>query len=388
MLPRRALKVVAAAAVVAAAYVAGAASMWLAHSREPAPSRQSVVDEAEARIAAEAAHPVSQEQLERAAVQGMLAALDDQWSAYYAPADYTRFEQVLAGSYTGVGVWIRRAPDGTMRVLSIEPASPASKAGLRRGDTLIAVGGRPTRGRSVADVVSALRGDAGSKVTVVVARGSQQITVRLRRAPVDTDDVSASMITSSVERLRVSAFTRGVGRWVRARVADAESRHLSGVVLDLRGDPGGLLDEAVETSSAFLADGPVVTYEQRGHPKQVLNALGGGNVGIPLVVLVDGGTASAAEIVAGALQDRGRAVIIGSRTFGKGSVQAPSQLSDGSAFELTVGHYLTPSGRSLDGVGIVPDLEMPASTPPGVIVERAVEVLSGLTADAGSSGRG
>jgi len=388
MLPRRALKVVAAAAVVAAAYVAGAASMWLAHSREPAPSRQSVVDEAEARIAAEAAHPVSQEQLERAAVQGMLAALDDQWSAYYAPADYTRFEQVLAGSYTGVGVWIRRAPDGTMRVLSIEPASPAAKAGLRRGDALIAVGGRPTRGRSVADVVSALRGDAGSKVTVVVARGSQQITVRLRRAPVDTDDVSASMVTPSVERLRVSAFTRGVGRWVRARVADAESRHLRGVVLDLRGDPGGLLDEAVETSSAFLADGPVVTYEQRGHPKQVLNALGGGNVGIPLVVLVDGGTASAAEIVAGALQDRGRAVIIGSRTFGKGSVQAPSQLSDGSALELTVGHYLTPSGRSLDGVGIVPDLEMPASTPPGVIVERAVEVLSGLTADAGSSGRG
>jgi carboxyl-terminal processing protease len=388
MLPRRSLKVVAAVAVVAASFVAGAASMWLAHSREPAASPQSVVDEAEARIAADAAHPVSQAQLERAAVQGMLAALDDQWSAYYAPADYTRFEQVLAGSYTGVGVWIRRALDGRLRVLSIEPGSPAARAGLQRGDALIAVAGRPTQGRSVADVVGALRGDAGSKVTVVVARGSQQLTVRLRRAAVDTDDVSASLVTPNVERLRVSAFTRGVGRWVRARVADAESRHLRGLILDLRGDPGGLLDEAVETSSAFLADGPVVTYEQRGHARQVLDALGGGNMGIPLVVLVDGGTASAAEIVAGALQDRGRAVIIGSRTFGKGSVQAPSQLSDGSALELTVGHYLTPSGRSLDGVGIVPDLEMPSSTPGGVIVERAVEVLSGLTADAGSSGRG
>src|SRR5207302_7795773 len=136
------------------------------------------------------------------------------------------------------------------------------------------------------------------------------------------------------------------------------------------------------TSSAFLAGGPVVTYEQRGHPKQVLNALGGGNVGIPLVVLVDGGTASAAEIVTGALQDRGRAVIIGSRTFGKGSVQAPSQLSDGSALEFTVGHYLTPSGRSIDGVGVVPDLEVPPTTPPNLLVQRAVEVLSGLTADA------
>ena len=388
MLPRRALKIVAAVAVVAAAYVAGAASMWLAHARQPTASKQTVVDEAEARIAAQAAHPVSQAQLERAAVQGMLAALDDQWSAYYAPADYTRFEQVLAGSYTGVGVWIRRAADGSLRVMSIEPASPAAKAGLRAGDVIVAVAGKPTHGRSVADVVSALRGDAGSKVTVTVARGASQFSVRLRRAAVNTDDVSASMVTTDVERLRVSAFTRGVGRWVRAKVADAESRHLRGVVLDLRGDPGGLLDEAVETSSAFLASGPVVTYEQRGHAKQVLNALGGGNIGIPLVVLVDGGTASAAEIVAGALQDRGRAVIIGSRTFGKGSVQAPSQLSDGSALELTVGHYLTPSGRSLDGVGIVPDLEMPASTPSGVIVERAVEVLSGLTADAGSTGRG
>ena len=388
MLPRRALKIVAAVAVVAASFVAGAASMWLAHSREPAAGKPTVVDEAEARIAAEAAHPVSQEQLERAAVQGMLAALDDQWSAYYAPADYQRFEQVLAGSYTGVGVWIRRAADGSLRVLSIEPASPAAKAGLRAGDVIVAVAGHPARGRSVADVVGALRGDAGSKVTVVVARGGRQFTVHLRRAPVDTDDVSASMVTANVERLRITAFTRGVGRWVRAKVSDAENRHLRGLILDLRGDPGGLLDEAVETSSAFLANGPVVTYEQRGHPKQVLTVLRGGNVGIPLVVLVDGGTASAAEIVTGALQDRGRAVIIGSRTFGKGSVQAPSQLSDGSALELTVGHYLTPSGRSLDGVGIVPDLEMPASTPSGVMVERAVEVLSGLTADAGSTGRG
>src|SRR3954452_7005930 len=216
MLPRRALKIVAAVAVVAASFVAGAASMWLAHSREQSAGKQTVVDEAEARIAAEAAHPLSQEQLERAAVQGMLAALDDQWSAYYAPADYRRFEQVLAGSYTGVGVWIRRATDGSLRVLSIEPASPASKAGLREGDALVAVAGRPTRGRSVADVVSALRGDAGTKVTVIVARGSNNLTVRLRRAAVDTDDVSTSMVTPAVERLRVTAFTRGVGRRVRA----------------------------------------------------------------------------------------------------------------------------------------------------------------------------
>jgi carboxyl-terminal processing protease len=225
-------------------------------------------------------------------------------------------------------------------------------------------------------------------VTLTVQRGVRDLTFHLRRATVDTDDVSASLVGGDVQVLRVAAFTRGVGRWVRARVVAAESRHLRGVILDLRGDPGGLLDEAVETSSAFLDGGPVVSYEQRGHSPQVLDASRGGVTGIPLVVLVDGGTASAAEIVAGALQDRGRAVLIGSRTFGKGSVQAPSQLSDGSALELTVGHYLTPSGRSLDGVGIEPDLEMPSGTASSVVLQRAVEVLSGLTADAGSSGRG
>lgn len=387
MLPARLLKVGAATVALAAAYVAGAASMWAAQPHDRA-SRQSVVDEAEARIRADAVRPVSQAQLERAAVQGMLAALDDQWSAYYAPADFNRFEQALSGSYSGVGVWIRRGANDELTVLSVDPSSPAAKAGMRAGDALVAVAGKPVHGRSVADVVSALRGNAGTKVTVVVVRGATTLTMRLRRVALDTDDVSATMVTASVERLRISAFTRGVGRWVRGRVADAQARHLRGLVLDLRDDPGGLLDEAVETASAFLDGGPVVSYQQRGHANQMLTALGTGDTGIPLVVLVDGGTASAAEIVAAALQDRGRAVLIGSRTFGKGSVQAPAQLSDGSALELTVGHYLTPSGRSIDGVGVVPDLEVPADTSPAVVVQRAVEVLSGLTADAGTSGRG
>ena len=380
-------KIVAAGLVLVASYCAGVASGWFAH---PAPSarHESVVDEAEERIRAEAAHPLSQEQLDRAAVQGMLAALDDQWSAYYAPADFTRFEQVLSGSYTGVGLWVRRGAGGALRVMSVDPGSPAARAGLRPGDLLVSVAGHVVRGSSVASVTTALRGSAGTFVTVVVNRAGAQISVRLRRTTLSNADVSATTVTDGVERLRITAFTRGVGRWVRARVADAETHHLRGLILDLRDDPGGLLDEAVETASAFLDGGPVVSYEQRGHARQELDALTTGDTGMPLVVLVDGGTASAAEVVAGALQDRGRAVLLGTRTFGKGSVQAPTQLSDGSAMELTVGHYVTPSGRSLDGVGVVPDVEVPASAAPSVLLERAVEVLSGLTADAGSSGRG
>jgi carboxyl-terminal processing protease len=273
-----------------------------------------------------------------------------------------------------------------LRIESVQGGSPADLAGMRSGDVLTAVGGLPVTGRTVADVVAALRGRPGTAVTVEVDRDGRHITDVLSRSRISDDDVSANRIGPGVERLRIVAFTSGVGRWVRARVREAAHQHLRGIVLDLRDNPGGLLTEAVETASAFLASGPVVSYVQRGSSPDVLNALGGGNTAIPLVVLVDGGTASAAEIVAGALQDRGRAVIVGSQTFGKGSVQAPNQLSDGSDIELTVGHYLTPDGRSLDGVGISPDVLVGPQEPQASLYQRAIEVLSGLTADAGSAG--
>jgi carboxyl-terminal processing protease len=388
MQPR--VRVVATAAAVLVAYAGGVATGSLSSSpaRHPPQAGGSVIDQAERTIESRAAKPVPRAVLQRAAVQGMLKALGDPWSAYYAPADFAHFQQVLSGAYTGVGVWVRRTSNGTLRITSVQSHSPASNAGLHAGDVLVDVAGAPVAGRTVAEVVTGLRGAPGSDVTVEVQRGIGTITTQLRRTTINDDDVSASMLSPSIEMLRVTAFTRGVGRWVRSQVRDAQSRNLQGIVLDLRDDPGGLLDEAVETASAFLARGPVVSYVQRGSRPQVLDALGGGNVQIPLVVLVDGGTASAAEIVAGALQDRGRAVIVGSQTFGKGSVQAPSRLSDGSAIELTVGRYFTPSGRSLDGVGITPDVLVPEGTAESVVAQRALEVLSGITADAGSSGRG
>jgi carboxyl-terminal processing protease len=388
VLPTRPLKITAAAVALIAAYGAGAATVAVVQGATAKPRPTSVLDEAEQRIASQAVNPVALAELERAAVEGMLRALDDRWSAYYAPGDFARFEQVLAGSYTGVGVWVRRAPNGSLRIMSVQPGSPAAVAGLRASDVLVSVDGRAVADRSVADVVSDLRGDVGSSVKVQVRRGTTLQTVQLRRSSVAADDVNAVMVSTDVVRLRVAAFTRGVGRWVRDQVELARDRQLDGVVLDLRDNPGGLLDEAVETASAFLDGGPVVSYTQRGHSPSVLDALGQGDTGIPLVVLVDGGTASAAEIVAAALQDRGRAVLLGTRTFGKGSVQAPSQLSDGSALQLTVGHYLTPSGRSLDGIGVEPDVQVPAGTSGVAIEQRAIQVLSGLTADAGSSGRG
>jgi carboxyl-terminal processing protease len=168
----------------------------------------------------------------------------------------------------------------------------------------------------------------------------------------------------------------------------AQTRRLRGIVLDLRGDPGGLLDEGVSTAAVFLDGGVVTTFTRRNAPPLTLYAKPGGDTRTPLAVLVDGGTASAAEVVAGALQDRNRAVVVGSRTFGKGSVQEPKELSDGSAIEFTVGSYSTPSGRSLDGVGITPDVVVAQGVSASVAEQQAIEVLSGLQANSRTSGHG
>jgi carboxyl-terminal processing protease len=223
---------------------------------------------------------------------------------------------------------------------------------------------------------------------MVVRRGTVTRDLHLTRARFTTEDVVVEHLAGNIARIQVSAFTRGVGREVRDALGAPGERHAGGVVLDLRDDPGGLLDEAVQVASVFLDGGPVVSYERRGRPARTLDASSGGDLTTPLVVLVNSSTASAAEVVAAALQDRNRAVVVGSRTYGKGSVQEPARLSDGSALELTVGRYLTPAGRSLEGVGVEPDVAVEASAPSQESERRAVEVLTGLVAALGGTGRG
>ncbi|MGY0024384.1 S41 family peptidase [Streptomyces sp. YJ-C3] len=295
----------------------------------------------------------------------------DRWGAVYSQGEYEEFEQSLDGEYTGVGLWARRAADGDVQVTRVRSGSPAQLAGIREGDRIAAVDGSPVTGRPVTEVLGLLRGEhAGTPVRVGLQRGTRAWSETLRRANLSTDSVTATRLGSGAALLKVSAFTKGSGAQVRKAVralpADA------GLVLDLRGNSGGLVTEAVSAASAFLDGGLVATYDVRG-AQRALHAERGGDTTRPVVVLVDGGTMSAAELLTGALQDRGRAVVVGTRTFGKGSVQMPSRLPGGSVAELTVGHYRTPSGRSVDGRGITPDLEAADGAQ-----ERAETVLSGL----------
>ena len=299
----------------------------------------------------------------------------DRWGAVYSEGEYQEFEEALDGQYTGVGLWARRERDGRIEVTNVAAGSPAAAAGIRKGDRLRSIDGEKVDGQPVTEVVSLLRGDAkdaaaGTAVRLGLQRGTRAWTETLRRARLSTDSVAVRKLADGVTVIRIAAFTKGSGDVVRTAVRQAPAG--AGIILDLRGNSGGLVAEAVTTASAFLDGGLVATYDVNG-TQRALHADAGGDTARPLVALVDGGTMSAAELLTGALQDRGRAVVVGSRTFGKGSVQMPSRLPDGSVAELTVGHYRTPAGRSVDGRGITPDLE--ADKEP---LKRAETVLSGL----------
>ncbi|MEV6110935.1 S41 family peptidase [Streptomyces sp. NPDC052109] len=334
----------------------------------PTATRDEDVQKAAAEAMADGKSPMD-------AAERAVSRSGDRWGAVYSEGEYQEFQEALDGRYTGVGLWARRERDGRIDVTRVQPGSPAAEAGIRKGDRLRSVDGSRVDGRPVTDVVSLLRGDAddaaaGTPVTLGLQRGTRAWTETLRRASLSTDSVTVRKLPGGVTVIKIAAFTKGSGDAVRAAVRRAPAD--GGIVLDLRGNSGGLVTEAVETASAFLDGGLVATYDVDGAQRS-LHADAGGDTTRPLVTLVDGGTMSAAEMLTGALQDRGRAVVIGSRTFGKGSVQMPTDLPDGSVAELTVGHYRTPSGHAVDGRGITPDLDAGPDT-----LKRAEAVLTGL----------
>ncbi|MDH6550913.1 S41 family peptidase [Streptomyces sp. SAI-041] len=363
--PRRIRRGAALTLVFASVLVAGAAtgsfpeadggdlksSSDTARSAAPAGHHEDVAEAAE-EAKADGASPV--EAAERA-----VSRSGDRWGAVYSRGEYEEFEEALDGRYTGVGLWARRERDGRIEVTRVSSDSPAAAADIRVGDRLRSVDGERVDGHPVTEVVSLLRGDAtdaaaGTAVRLGLERGTHVWTQTVRRARLSTDSVAVRELADGITVIRIDSFTKGVGDEVRDAVRDAPAG--GGIILDLRGNSGGLVTEAVTTASAFLDGGLVATYDVDG-TQQALHAEPGGDTSRALVALVDGGTMSAAELLTGALQDRGRAVVVGSRTFGKGSVQMPSRLPDGAVAELTVGHYRTPSGRGVDGRGITPDLE-------------------------------
>jgi carboxyl-terminal processing protease len=341
---------------------------------------QSLIDQAINRISSGDPHSPTEILLQRAAIEAVLKATKDRWSNYFPPATATAFDATLQGKYSGIGIWLRRNTYSQLEIASVQPNSPAAHAGIKVGDQLLTVDGANIAHATVADAIGALRGNPNTDVQLEMSRNATAKSVVVTRASVLTGDVLASQIAPKTLYIQVSAISLHSAD----DVATALSKypHTRGVILDLRDNPGGVLSEAVTLASDFLSPGPIVSYSRKDGEPQILSSTNSNPDTAPMVVLINGKSASSAEIIAGALQDRNRAVIIGDQSYGKGTVQEITSLSDGSQLEITVGQYHLPSGRAIDQVGITPDLKVAENK----VISQGISILAGLVAlDSGSS---
>lgn len=298
------------------------------------------------------------ERLLGGAIEGAIKALDDPYSTYLDPRRFRELEAHFSATFTGIGVRVE-PKDGHVTVVAPIKGTPGEKAGLLPGDRIVEVDGKDVVGRAIEEVVALIRGPRGTAVTLKVRREGRAAPLEFRivRADILVPTVEGSLLPGEpgIGYLRIHEFNERIGQRVRSKLAELRRAGMRGLILDLRQDPGGLLSEAVAVAEQFVPAGPIVHVVSRGGARKTYDSRGRG-FELPLVVLVDGFTASASEIVAGAIQDRGAGTLVGSRTFGKGSVQSIIRLRDGSGLKLTTARYLTPSGRSINGTGIVPDV--------------------------------
>ncbi len=307
--------------------------------------------------------------LSDASLSGVVASLGDRFSNYFSPADFKAFNDPLHGRrFAGVGLAVEADPLG-LRVLDVYADTPAARGGIHDGDLIVAVNGTALKGKTAEEDTGLIKGPADTPVTLTVATGARQRIVTLRRAEVVAPLVQSEMRTVAGHKLAWVQLSSFNAAGVHGQVREAIDRRLSegarGIVLDLRGNGGGLLDEAVLVASTFIPEGTIVTTDGRTRPRHVYTAVGDAiPTSVPVAVLVDANTASASEIVTAALQDHHRATVVGTHTFGKGVFQEVVPLSNGGAMDITVGEYFTPNGRNLGGGGV----KQGAGVQPDVVV--------------------
>lgn len=304
---------------------------------------------------------VDDETLFSYAIKGMLTSLDPH-STYLQPDAFSDLQENTSGQFGGLGIEIGQQ-DGFIRVVSPIDDTPAQRAGILPGDLIVTLDGKSVMGMSISDAVETMRGVPGSTITLEVRRQgeSELLDFVLERAVVKVASVRSDMLSDRIGYLRITQFQSNTGHELNKAInrwQDQKDTPLKGVVLDLRNNPGGVLGAAVEVSNTFLDDGLIVYTKGRAANSELSYSANTDTVAgdIPMVVLINGGSASASEIVAGALQDHRRAVILGTRSFGKGSVQSVLPLANDKAVKLTTARYFTPNGRSIQAQGIEPDI--------------------------------
>ncbi len=324
------------------------------------------------RIKASYVEPVDDEVLLRGAIDGMLAALDPH-SSYLDGSDLERLETMIDGKYQGLGLSVTKE-GGTVKVISPMRGSPAEKAGVKAGDYVTHLDGKLIYGLDLDDAVEQMRGEAGTSIRLTIIRPGRDepFDVTVVRGVIELEPVTYELEPGKIGVITVNEFSRDVGKDVRDAIVSMRSKaggRLNGLLLDLRSNPGGSLDEAVALSDLFLEEGLIVSQRGRLRRDNIYYDAesvyrGDEAKGVPVIVLIDAGSASASEIVAGALQDHNRALVMGETSFGKGSVQTLLPLTRDSALKLTTARYFTPSGRSVQEGGIEPDIAVPQLSDP------------------------
>lgn len=369
-----------------------AGGIWLGGHPEalPGPVRDALVEEGPAvraniieTIQDHYYKPVSKQKLEEASLKGMVASLKDPYSRYFSPREAKSFNEGLSGRFEGVGMSVHPTKQGLV-ITDTFKGAPAEKAGLRAGDVITGVNGVSIAGQGINESTDRIKGPPGTFVTLTVKRGKKTLKVRVKRAKIVVPEVTGKLVKRDGKKYAVVAletFSSGVHGRLRAEIDRLLKQRADGVVLDLRGNPGGLLREGVLVSSIFIEDGTVVSTRGRTEPKHVYKAQGDAiSSKLPVVVLIDRGSASASEITTGALRDRGRATVVGTRTFGKGVFQEVEPLENGGALDLTVGRYYLPDGEPLPTGGI--KAQVHAADNPKTKRDEALPVALGVLARA------
>jgi carboxyl-terminal processing protease len=324
---------------------------------------------------------LSAEKLAAGAAKGMVDAVGDPYTTLSSPQQSDLTAAQLRGSFDGIGVELDRR-DGQLKIVSPIAGSPAERAGVRSGDVIVAVDGQDVTPLSMDAISGRIRGARGTSVVIGLSRDGARLDVTVVRDTIRVESVRGRLLSSDtpLAYLRISTFSEPTSQQLREQLGPLLAQGARGVVLDLRGNPGGYLSSAVDVASVFIRDG-VVLFQERGGTdtsRRTFRTTGNPQApDVPIVVLVDRGSASAAEIVAGALRDNKRAVLIGEKTFGKGTVQELHKLSDDSQLRVTVAQWLTPSGQLVQGEGLAPDLDVAAVDGADAPLDAAVQYLVG-----------
>ena len=294
------------------------------------------------------------------AIRGMVESFDDQHTAFIDPVRAAVSSENISGSFEGIGASIRLDDTGRLVIAHPFPDRPAFEAGLHPDDVILEIDGQSVEGLNLYEAVLQIRGPAGSTVTLTIFREGEPepFEVPIVRAEIEIEVVQAELLENNIGYVRLTQFSKGAADKITTAINDLVDQGATSLIFDLRSNPGGLLSESVNVGSIFLDEGAIVIERLKDGEEKLFNVKRGQQVAtdVPLVVLVNGGSASASEIVAGAIQDLERGALIGEPTFGKGSVQLPHTLSDGSQLRVTIAEWLTPARRQIHGQGIVPDI--------------------------------